>query len=141
MGDSAIVVAMVITQTMRSFRLYATFGLPIVVAAVLLLVLNTASPLSVGPLGILMVFGLIYALVLSALYAVLTLVIGIAGRFTNVRSVSKKKLYYMATIVGMGPIFILALNSIGQLDMKDFVLVVVLIVIACFYVTRRVKDV
>lgn len=141
MGDSAIVVAMVITQTMRSIRLYATFGLSIIVAAVLSFMLNTASPLSIGPLGILIVFGLIYALVLSALYAALTLIIGILGRFTSVRSVSKKKLYYMATIVGVGPIFILALNSIGQLDMKDFVLVVVLIVVSCFYVTRRVKDV
>lgn len=130
---------MVNIQTMRTFKLYMVFGLPVLAAALLFLVLNTTSPLSVGPAGILMVFALIYLLVLSVLFAILVLTLKISNKMLNRYWVSEKRLYYMAAIISMAPVFILALNTIGQLDLKDFVLVVLLVFVACFYVTRKVK--
>jgi hypothetical protein len=45
--------------------------------------------------------------------------------------------YYIASIVALAPVFLLALNSIGQLEVKDFILVIMLVGLACFYVIRR----
>ena len=116
---------------------YAMYIVPIVCAALLLGVLYSSSPLAIGPAGILLVFGLIYAVLASLLYALLTMVLAVAAYFNSKPQLSQKMLYYIASIVALAPVFLLALNSIGQLEVKDFILVIMLVGLACFYVIRR----
>ncbi|MGD8374087.1 MAG: hypothetical protein PVI21_04515 [Candidatus Woesebacteria bacterium] len=130
---------MVNMQIVRSFRLYATFGLPVLMVVLLFFALSVTSPLSAGPAGILLVFALMYLVALSLLFAALALVLVVVEKVANRTQTIGKKLYYIAAIVAMAPIFILALNTIGQLDIKDFILVLILELMACFYVARRMK--
>lgn len=117
---------------------YLIYFAPFFSLGALLVVLNVTSPLKMGPAGILLVFALLYLLLLSSLYILILSVMAIVGRIANLKHpIRKRRLYYMTSVVALGPIFLLALNSIGQLDLKDFILVALLIVIACFYITRR----
>jgi hypothetical protein len=104
----------------------------------LFLVLNLTSPLDMGPAGILLVFALLYLFLLSSLYVLLLLVVALIVRFGIIKQpLKKRKLYYITSVISLGPVFLLALNSIGQLDFKDFALVILLVAVACFYITRR----
>ena len=123
----------------KNFKQYIVYISPIVALFGLLFVLNSTSPLTVGPAGILLVFTLIYVLIVSVLYALTIASTYALSRFWSVRPAQQRKLYYITSIIAFGPVFLLALHSIGQLEFKDFVLVVLLIVVTFFYVVRRIK--
>jgi hypothetical protein len=116
---------------------YLPYTLPILSFAGLVLLLNRTNPLDVGPAGILLVFGLAYVFISSALYLLLTLIMMLSAYFVTIRATSRRKLYYLSSIIALAPVFLLALNSIGQLEAKDLVLVVALVGFACFYVLKR----
>lgn len=124
-------------QTKSQLKKYLPYLLPIVSFVGLTVLLNRTNPLDVGPAGILLVFGLVYVFISSSLYLLLTLVMMLLAYFVTIRPTSRRKLYYLASIIAFAPVFLLALNSIGQLELKDFVLVFCLVGIACFYVVKR----
>lgn len=123
-----------ITSQLKRYGLYA---LPVLSLIGLVVLLNQTNPLDVGPAGILLVFGVVYIFAASTLYLLLTLVMMVLAYFVTIPVNVRKKLYYIASIVAFAPVFLLALNSIGQLELKDFILVLSLVGIACFYVVRR----
>lgn len=124
---------------MKSIKKYLVYGLPVLSLAVLLVLLHAVSPLNAGPLGILLVFALIYIFTASALYLLLEILLKIIHLLAPSKgSASNKKLYYIVSIVAFAPVFLLALHSIGQLEVRDFLLVIVLVAISSFYVMRRV---
>jgi hypothetical protein len=116
---------------------YLPYSLPIVSFVGLVVLLNRTNPLDVGPAGILLVFGLAYVFISSALYLLLTLVMILLAYFVTFGGISRRKLYYLSSIIALAPVFLLALNSIGQLEIKDFVLVLCLVGLASFYVVKR----
>jgi len=121
----------------QQLKKYLPYSLPIVSFVGLVILLNRTNPLDVGPAGILLVFGLAYVFISSALYLVLTLVIMLLAYFITINTASRRKLYYLSSIIALAPVFLLALNSIGQLELKDFILVLMLVGFACFYVVKR----
>lgn len=121
----------------QQLKKYLPYSLPIVSFVGLVILLNRTNPLDVGPAGILLVFGLAYVFISSALYLVLTLVIMLFAYFITINTASRRKLYYLSSIIALAPVFLLALNSIGQLELKDFILVLMLVGFACFYVVKR----
>lgn len=121
----------------QQLKIYLPYSLPIVSFVGLVVLLNRTNPLDVGPAGILLVFGLAYVFISSALYLVLTLVIILLAYFVTITATSRRTLYYLSSIIALAPVFLLALNSIGQLEIKDFVLVLFLASFACFYVVKR----
>lgn len=123
-----------ITSNIKRYGLYT---IPVLSLIGLIVVLNQTNPLDVGPAGILLVFGVVYIFMASTLYLLLTLAIVVMAYFVSIPVVVKKKLYYVTSVVAFAPVFLLALNSIGQLEIKDFVLVIALVGIACFYIIRR----
>lgn len=120
-----------------TLRKYLPYIMPIASFIALVFLLNKTNPLDVGPAGILLVFALAYVFMASALYLLLTMVMIVLAYFITINIRSKKRFYYLASILALAPVFLLALNSIGQLQVKDFVLVLCLVGIACFYVVRR----
>jgi hypothetical protein len=129
MGDS--------TFALRHVKTFATYGLPLVWGAVLFVFLNITSPLQNGPLSVLVAFVLVYLFVTSGLYATARLAIKI-GKFLGWnRNLSPKTVYYLVSVIALGPVFILALNTLGQLEPKDVILVILLLIVGCFYVLRR----
>ncbi len=121
----------------QQLKKYLPYSLPIISFVGLAVLLNRTNPLDVGPAGILLVFGLAYVFISSALYLLLTLVIMLLAYFVNIGAASRRKLYYLSSILAIAPVFLLALNSIGQLELKDFILVVFLVGFASFYIAKR----
>ncbi len=124
-------------QTKAQLKKYLPYLLPIMSFVGLTVLLNRTNPLDVGPAGILLVFGLVYVFISSSLYLLLTLAMMLLAYFVTTRATSRRKLYYLASIIAFAPVFLLALNSIGQLELKDFILVFCLVGLACFYVLKR----
>src|SRR5690349_2423403 len=127
-------------QLISKAKKYIIFVLPMVSLCFLGYILYITSPLTIGPAGILLVFVLVYVTIVGLLYVCLAVLLKIIASLTQIKQPTKQKLYYMTSIIGFGPVFLLALHSIGQLEIKDFLLVVLLIIVSCFYVSRRMKE-
>lgn len=121
----------------RQFINYLPYAAPLLSFIVLVLLLNRTSPLDVGPAGILLIFGVTYVFIVSIFYLLLTVVLLLLASVVKIGVRSKRKLYYIASILAFAPIFLLALNSIGQLELKDFILVILFVGVACFYAVKR----
>lgn len=126
---------------------YAFLLTPILSAAILLLVLFSTDPVSIGPGGILGVFVLIYLFALSMLFVVLHFGIHWFTRLTarakqdgtsRYRRIEARKAYYIASIIAFVPVLFLAMQSFAELRLSDIVLVGVFVSIAVFYVIKRV---
>lgn len=99
------------------------------------------TPSSIGPLGVL---GFFLSLYLTAL-GVLTFLfygIGTALRRARMRSaggekVSFRRMYYYASVTALLPVMLLALQSVSRIEIYHIVLMVLFIVIAWVYISRR----
>jgi len=115
------------------------------IAAVLLtLLLQTTGPSTAGPLGLLAVFFLIYVIILGvtteALWIGSGVVQTVARRFTSKRPpgrLSLAKAYYLSTMLALGPVMALALQSIGSLGPYESILIAMFIMIGLLYISRR----
>ena len=113
---------------------------------ILLWFLNSVDPVKAGPAGILFVFILIYAIVASLLFVILHQGVRFVSDYivshnkrVTVRAynVGVRKAYYIASIVAFGPVMLLALNSVRQLQPTDVLLVGLFIALAIFYISKR----
>lgn len=99
------------------------------------LVLNLFNPIQIGPNGILVFFVLAYLLIFLIVLSVMRLV----QTFSKKYGQSTQKLVYLAAVVSFAPVMLIALSSINQLQILDIALVIVLEVLAIFYVSRRMR--
>ena len=113
-------------------------------AIVLLLLMQVTSPSTAGPLGLLAVFFLIYVIILGITTEILWVGSGvfqsIARRFTSKRPpgrLSLLKSYYFSTVLALGPVIALAMQSIGSFGVYEAILVTVFVAIGVLYVSRR----
>jgi hypothetical protein len=116
----------------------------LVSAGLLLIVLTMTTPASSGAFGILAVFLLSYVVLLALLTYVIWLsakLINKAGReFHLLRkpySLSFRKAYYYSTIIAIGPVIIVSLQSVGGVGVYEVGLVILFIILGCIYVSRR----
>lgn len=122
-----------------------TYVLPFVAILGLFLVFSLTNPLDAGPGGMLLVFFLVYILFASVFFIFLNGGIGLIGRLLNkYRKVNLKewqigvrKSYYIASVLAFGPVLLLAMQSVGQLQLRDVILALVFLAIAIFYVVKR----
>ena len=116
-----------------------------VIAGILLVILlQTTNPSTVGPLGLLAVFFLLYVVILGAT----TEAMWVGSRFVQVigkRLTSKRppgrltlqRAYYFSTVLALGPVIALAMVSIGSFGTYEMLLIFVFLAIAMLYVSRR----
>ncbi len=122
-----------------------TYVLPFVAAAALFVMFSMTNPITAGPAGMLLVFFLVYILFASSFFIFLHAGLEFISRILNkYRSVNLKewrirvrKSYYIASVVAFGPVLLLAMQSVGQLQFRDVLLTVVFLGIAVFYVIKR----
>jgi len=110
------------------------------------LVTNLTNPLSAGPLGILVVFALVYACTLALLlllvrlleivYRLLSSAPMTVAKKDRIRRWRKQSTLIMAAL-SFVPIFLISLNSIGQLGLKDIALIIVIEILLIFYIIKR----
>lgn len=111
---------------------------------ILIIMLQTTNPSTVGPLGLLAVFFLLYVIVLGATTEVLwigsRLVQAVGRRFTTKRPPGRltlQRAYYFSTVLALGPIIALAMISIGSFGFYEMLLITIFLAVATLYVSRR----
>lgn len=111
---------------------------------ILVIILNGTQPSAVGPLGILIVFILMYVSVLSVLtfflYVVTRFISKIAAHFTvkkPLRPLSIGRSYYFSSVVSLAPVMLIGMQSVGQVEIYDVLLIILFVVIACVYISKR----
>jgi hypothetical protein len=109
-------------------------------AGVIFILLST-SPLALGPQGMLVAYSSFYLL----FFTMIILCIKLWRTFRIKFSTSKQSetnflntsYVMLAALFALGLLILLALQSIGQLDILSAFLVVLFVTIACFYLVRR----
>lgn len=118
-------------------------GMVIAVTA-LWLMFHATTPSIAGPLGVLLVFVLLYVLVLG----VLTFLLFGANRLfiKIVKLISPEKAhqpmtflrsYYFSSVLALAPVILVSMQSVGGASVYDIVLVLLFVVVACFYIAKR----
>ena len=110
---------------------------------ILIIMLQLTNPSTVGPLGLLAVFFLLYVVVLGAtteLVWVGSRAVQVVGRrFTSKRPpgrISLKRSYYYSSVLALGPIMALAMLSIGSFGLYVGLLILVFLGVGLLYVSR-----
>lgn len=104
--------------------------------------LQSTSPSTIHPIGILIVFILFYLLALGVLTFFMLGVNRALAKVWNKRRAHAKAMgireaYYYASVVALAPVLLVAMRSIGRGDLVDIALVVAFEIVACFYVAKR----
>lgn len=110
----------------------------------LAIILHVTQPSSVGPLGILVVFILMYVSVLGVLtfllYTVSRIISKVSASFTvkkPVRPLSLSRSYYFSSVVALAPVMLIGMQSVAKVEVYDVLLIVLFMVIACVYILKR----
>lgn len=121
------------------------YVLPVLSLAALLAIFFMTDPLSAGPGGMLAVFFLVYVLFASTFFIILhgglRVITTAVNRYRTVNlrkwQIGVRKSYYVASVLAFGPVLLLAMQSVGQLQLRDVILMIVFLMIAIFYVIKR----
>lgn len=114
--------------------------LPIIWGAGLFIFMNTTSPLQNGPLSVLFVFTLFYLFIVSSFYCLALFSVKISNFLGWQIRINKRKLYYLISVLSLGPVFMIAFNTLGQLELKEVLLIIALVIVGSFYVVRRSQN-
>jgi len=124
------------------YRVTSIIGLVALLLALLLM--NFTTPSEVGPVGILVFFVLIYVFCLILAFLVLSFTIRLLARFLSIgkikvrlESLSQRKIYYYSSIIGLAPVILLGLRSVGRVSILEVSLVIIFEIIGIFYISRR----
>ena len=121
------------------------FTTVIIVALVgLLVLLEMTNPLQSGPIGILTVLFLLYVVILGVTALLLHFIGRVLVKLSRVvrtrrplPSISLLHSYYYATIIALGPIMLIGMGSVGKIDFREVLLVILFEIAACIYVRQR----
>ena len=117
------------------------YSLPIISLGVLLFLWNSTNPAEIGPSGVFVIFVLLYLFWLGVMFILLRvvsfLIKKLVKRSPTLRYLNGRVAYYIASVVAFVPVLILAMQSVGQLEVRDIALVIVFASLAIFYIVRR----
>ena len=132
---------MVYHETMQT-RFLAVFG--VLSAFFLFVILQTTTPSSIHPVGLLGVFILLYivigAIVLYVLYIGAKLLAKLKSITTGRPAQSAltfQRAYIYATVMALAPVVLIGMRSVGSFGLIDILLVLLFEVIAWFYIWKR----
>ena len=131
---------------MKKALTFLLFVSPLVVAGLLYMIFQFTDPLTVGPLGVLGVFTLVYLGCLSVLFILIRFGLYWTQKFIGLYKkqasgggvrIESRKAYYIASAVAFVPVTLLAMHAYTQLQATDVLLVLALLIIAIFYIVKR----
>lgn len=115
-----------------------------VAALLLMLLLGNTTPTTVGPLGLLAVFFLLYVVLIGIVTTVLLVISTLVSKVSKMvtvrrplQPISLRRSYYLASVIALGPVMMLAMKSIGSLEIYETLLIGIFLAAAIFYVIRR----
>lgn len=120
-------------------------SISLVVSVVLLSVLlESTKPATIGPLGILVVFILMYISVLGALTFLLFGVSKIVGKVYSsvgvkkpVEALTLRRSYYFSSVISLAPVMLIGMQSVGEVSIYDALLVGLFVLVSCVYISKR----
>ena len=125
------------SKTRSHVRTALIYLAPIAALLALTTLLNTTNPVQGGPLSILAVFVLLYLLIFSVTAAAVHFIGAVMRMVRPTKSFSLRRAYYVLSVVSLAPVLLVALNTLGQLEILEIMLILVLVGLGCFYVVRR----
>ena len=125
-------------------RILATISLASL--CVLSLMLTFTSPATAGPFGLLVIFITAYltfvGLISFFLFGVNRLVVAISAGMTVRKLLGQmqfKRAYYFSSVLAAAPVMLVGLQSVGAVGVYETVLVIIFEIVACVYVSRRMR--
>jgi hypothetical protein len=118
-----------------------------VVSAIgLVVLLQTTTPATVGPLGILLVFILMYITALGMLTFLFIIINRLTLKLIEMLDsrkahapMSLTRAYYFASVMALAPVMVIGMQSVSQVGLYEFSLVVIFLVVASVYVAKRTR--
>lgn len=107
------------------------------------ILMNTTRPFSIGPIGVLLFFILLYFSIVCFVYILLFFLQQVAVRIvmgswrTIIADTPALKMYYYASVLSLGPVMLLGIQSMGSVGILEAGLMLVFQVIALFYIYKR----
>ena len=125
-------------------RLIATVSLASLV--VLSLMLTFTSPATAGPFGLLVIFVTAYLTFVGVisffLFGINRLIVMVSSGMTLRKPLLKmefRRAYYFSTVLAAAPVMLIGLQSVQSIGIYEFILVIIFEVVACLYVSKRMK--
>lgn len=123
-------------------RMLVLIGL--VSTGLLLWLMYSAPPSSVGAVGVLAVFFLGYVAILSFLTLLIWSGVSLIRKFMGKSKIARrlasfglKDAYYYSTVIALAPVIVISLKSVGGISPYGLLLVLLFVILGCLYVTKR----
>jgi len=125
-------------------RIIATLSLASL--CVLSAMLTFTTPAEAGPFGLLVIFISAYltfiGLISFFLFGITKLIASLSAGMTlrkPLMPMSFRQAYYFSTVLAAAPVMIIGLQSVRAINVYELLLVVAFEVVACLYVSRRIR--
>ena len=125
-------------------RIIATLSLASL--CVLSAMLTFTTPAEAGPFGLLVIFISAYltfiGLISFFLFGITKLIASLSAGMTlrkPLMPMSFRRAYYFSTVLAAAPVMIIGLQSVRAINVYELLLVVAFEVVACLYVSRRIR--
>jgi hypothetical protein len=120
--------------------------LALLLSAALFTLMNLTNPLQAGAAGVLVVFALMWLITWIILQLLARLLEAVCRWWRSPSGPVKtdrlarwhKRIVWITAALSFLPLFLVSLNSIGQLSLRDVVLVVLLEALLIFYIIRKI---
>lgn len=110
------------------------------------MVMTFTSPSTAGPFGLLLLFISAYlsfvGLISFFLFGINRLIVMVSAGMTLRKPMQRmefRRAYYFSTVLAAAPVMLIGLQSVQSVGIYEFILVVVFEIVACLYVSRRLK--
>ena len=112
----------------------------------LIFLLNTTTPVTAGPFGILAIFVFAY-LILFVIIAYFLHVMSILIARLSISLISRrpfepltlKRSFYYSSVISAAPIMIVGIQSVGTVGIYELLLITIFVSIGCLYISKKVK--
>ncbi len=113
---------------------------------ILVILLNTTTPVIAGPFGILAIFIFAYLTLIGIatffIYGMSRIIAHLSTVFISKKpfeALNFKRSYYYSTIIAAAPIMLIGLQSVGDVGFYEYLLMLIFIVLGCLYISKRIN--
>lgn len=118
----------------------------VVSLCLLVIMLNTTTPSTAGPFGLLAIFIFSYIVIFGAMAYLIYGISYLVSHLSRVvmssrpmRSLSLKRSTYYSSVISTAPIMLVGLQSVGRVEIYQYFLVALFIVIGCLYIFKKIS--
>lgn len=112
--------------------------LSLVSAIFLAVMMNITTPSDIGPFGVLVFFTLFYVFCLGITITLCRGVLMLKKKMQKKEvGDTTKKSYFYGSILAFAPILLVFMRSFGELNVLEILLVVLFVIVSCFYISKK----